>query len=324
MGWQNSFSLPHSLTEKVASKLCRKFGYDAVKITQSGSAACDCAVRIARCYTGRDKVMWTGYHGSGDIFISQEKPGAGIPLDLCSDKFQTLKELMSCLSKHVAAVIIEPVQLDISENRRQELIKLRKITSKLGIILIFDEIITGFRVPKASISNYWGIKPDLLCLGKAPGNGFPISFTLGPDKMMNHPDYFISNTHNANQVALESVNNTIDCLPDSTIHRFWDRSGVFLHRIQEILKPVKCVRLVGYNTRAEWQWDGEMGLFHLTSIWEQMASAGHIVGKAHFANMLHTKATQTKYLEDLRTAVANRYMYTPKGPCPSFVFRRNS
>jgi glutamate-1-semialdehyde aminotransferase len=299
-----------------------------VKFLKTGSAACEAAVRFARAYTGKKVVLGTGYHGCCNWSIAAEKPGLGT-VDEGYVKFDKLEDLMLFIKRShelqnastldIAAVIVEPVQLDISESRQKQLIELRKICTSYGIVLIFDEIITGWRVPYFCISQWWGIKPDLICFGKALGNGYPIAVLAGPSKILDMDGVFISNTHNGEQSALQEALKTIQLVTRYDLDRFWNRAGMFKKQVNKLL-PADKLQLVGYNTRGEWVGDEE----YKTVFFERMAFYKVILGKAWFVTTSHTVRVYRdvlvavqKSLEDIsRGAVRKGYICTP-------IFRRN-
>jgi len=179
-GHQNNHSIPHTVEVEVAELIVHKIKcIDKLKFLKTGSEACSAAVRIARAFTGWEFGFGVGYHGWHNSFIEQENPGKGCvneEYQKCADLEDLIDHLIG--DETIAYVIIEPVQLSIGV--QAELQEIRRLCTKQGIVLIFDEIITGFRVPHYTISNWWGIQPDLICLGKALGNGFPLAVVGGP------------------------------------------------------------------------------------------------------------------------------------------------
>jgi glutamate-1-semialdehyde 2,1-aminomutase len=162
---------------------------DLIKVLKSGSEACNAAIKIARTYTDRELVLSEGYHGIGDDFISLTPPALGIP------KRHWMGELKHCpIDERVAAVIVEPIMTEITPERIEWLKSLREQCTKAGALLIHDEIITGMRFPQWTASTYFGIQPDLICLGKALGGGLPISVVGGKKEIMNCGEYFVSST----------------------------------------------------------------------------------------------------------------------------------
>jgi glutamate-1-semialdehyde 2,1-aminomutase len=245
------------------------------KFTKSGTEACNAAIKIARAYTGRDLVLSDGYHGHGDDFISLSAPALGVP------KRPWMSRLDPDLIKDAAAVIVEPVVTDYSRERKAYLESLKAECEKHGTVLIFDEIITGFRFPGLTVSKYFGIEPDLILLGKAIGGGLPLSAIGGKKAVMNCGEYFISGTFFGETVSLAACMETINLLKkDGTkysIDELWKSGQQFLDRFNELSPHLK---IVGYPTRGVFEGsDLVKALF-----WQEACKAGILFGPSWFFN----------------------------------------
>ncbi len=165
---------------------------EKVKFLNDGTEACMASVRMARSFTGRDVILWEGYHGWYDEATAINDNAKGTPL---GHKTVPLKDvnLDGDMSK-VAAIILEPVMLDDSKERIEYLKLLRKRCDETGVILIFDEVVTGMRYPSLTVAKHWGIYPDLICLGKACANGYKIGMVAGRGDILDC-DYFASGTY---------------------------------------------------------------------------------------------------------------------------------
>ena len=177
---------------------------EQVRFTTSGTDACFQAMRAARAYTGKEKILKFegGYHGTSDYammsvfasaateFPQAEANTAGIP-DALSDlmlvsQFNDLDMTAAIVAAHkdeLAAVIVEPLQRTIAPNPGF-LDGLRKITADAGLILIFDEIVTGFRLAYGGAQEYYGVTPDLCTVGKIMGGGYPLAALMGSREVM--------------------------------------------------------------------------------------------------------------------------------------------
>jgi glutamate-1-semialdehyde aminotransferase len=261
----------------------------------------------------------TSYHGCGNTFISEENPGLGT-YDGGYKKVETIQDIISEIKKHpkkYGYCILEPVQLDASPERIKFLKELRAVCTKKKIILIFDEVITGLRFPGGSVSAWSGVKPDLMCVGKAIGNGYPFSAVLGSEELMEQ-DYFWSNTHNANEIALKKAKYILESTTDNRLIVAWKNGNETQDTINGIIKELP-IKLVGYGTRGEWQGD----LNVLTALWELLATKGYIVGRAFFWNANHIYSIFSFYLA-LQYAVDKiKDGYKRKGRCVKFSFKRN-
>ena len=181
---------------------------EQVRFVSSGTEADAYAMRLARGYRGRDKILKFegGYHGMSDwglMSLAPKRPGnfprpvpdsAGIP-DTLGDEvlvapYNNLDAVASLIGEHgdeIAGVIVEPVQRIIPP-AKGFLEGLRELTDKHGIVLIFDEVVTGFRMAYGGAQEYYGITPDLCTLGKACGGGYPLAAVAGREEIMAHFD----------------------------------------------------------------------------------------------------------------------------------------
>ena len=177
---------------------------EQVRFTTSGTDACFQAMRVARAYTGKEKILKFegGYHGTSDYammsvfasaaveFPQAEANTAGIPKALNDlmlvSQFNDLDTTAAIVSAHkdeLAAVIVEPLQRTIAPDPGF-LEGLRKITTDAGLLLIFDEIVTGFRLAYGGAQEYYGVTPDMCTVGKIMGGGYPLAALLGNAEVM--------------------------------------------------------------------------------------------------------------------------------------------
>ncbi len=158
---------------------------EQVRFFKSGAEAVAGAVRLARVTTGRDRVLGCGYHGWLD-WCSEGEGVPGCTRDLYStvefnDIALTVERIRNA-GDRLACVVVEPVILAAPDP--SWLRALREETAKVGAILVFDELKTGFRVAKGGASERWGVQPDLTVLGKALANGFPLAAVGGSEAIM--------------------------------------------------------------------------------------------------------------------------------------------
>lgn len=185
-----SFSLPHPLEIEMAEVLSEIIPCaEMVRFGKNGSDVTSGAVRAARAFTGRDIIACCGYHGWQDWYIGTTERRLGVPKAVqaltVSFKYNNIESLKNIFHKHkndVAAVIMEPV--NYYPPKTDFLQSVRDLTHENGSLLIFDEIITGFRFALGGAQEYFGVIPDMACFGKAMGNGFPISAVVGKSEYM--------------------------------------------------------------------------------------------------------------------------------------------
>jgi glutamate-1-semialdehyde 2,1-aminomutase/spore coat polysaccharide biosynthesis protein SpsF len=187
-----SFSLPHPLEISVAESLAQMVPCaEMARFGKNGSDATAGAVRLARAYTGRDLIACCGYHGWQDWYIGTTTFNRGVPkavreLTMTFDynNIDTLKRLLERNRKRVAAVILEPI--GVVEPEGDFLQQVRDLCTREGCLLIFDEVITGFRLARGGAQEHFGVIPDLACFGKAMANGYPLSAVVGRREIMKH------------------------------------------------------------------------------------------------------------------------------------------
>lgn len=213
-----------------------------VRLTSSGTEAAMSAIRLARGYTGREKILkFEGcYHGHADSLLAKAGSGAatfGVPsssgvnkgtaqdtLVLPFNDIEKFEEAVAKEKNNLACVIVEPVpaNMGVVLPKPGFLKRLREVTEKNGIILIFDEVISGFRVALGGAQELYGINPDLTILGKILGGGFPIGAFGGRREIMDllSPDgpVYQAGTLSGNPVAVEAGLATIRVLTQGKIY----------------------------------------------------------------------------------------------------------
>ncbi|SFI57982.1 aminotransferase class III-fold pyridoxal phosphate-dependent enzyme [Nitrosomonas sp. Nm34] len=205
MGCGPTLPLPHRLELELTDMLCQTAEIPCAEVVafgKNGSDVCTLAVRLARQATGRKIILFCGYHGWQDWYSeSLGFGGTGVPerqpslvLRVDFNDTTSLTRLIVAHRRDLAGVIMEPSGASGGHRMVGEDIDLEFLqtaasaTREAGAVLIFDEIITGFRYPKGSVQKATGVVPDMACFGKAVGNGYPISVLLGRHSVMRHMD----------------------------------------------------------------------------------------------------------------------------------------
>lgn len=232
-----SYGAPTRLETELAKRVCHCFpSMERTRLVNSGTEAVMTAVRLARAFTGRDKILkFDGcYHGHSDGLLVSAGSGVsglpsassgGIPSDFVrhtisipfNDK-ELLQEIFDRYGNSLAAVVLEPVPanmgLVLPEDGFLQLI--RELTLRHSAVLVFDEVITGFRVGLGGAQERFGIRPDLTCLGKIIGGGFPVGAVGGRKDIMEQlaPEgsVYQAGTLSGNPVAMRSGVATLDYL----------------------------------------------------------------------------------------------------------------
>ena len=227
------FSLPSRLESDLAQLVvdCVPCA-EQVRFAKNGTDANLGAVRIARSYTKREHIVCCGYHGWGDWYASSTERDHGVPSSLKRFvhhfKYNDLKDLESKLERHsVAAVIMEACALTKPADGFLEGVK--ELTSKYGTVLIFDEIVTGFRWSLGGAQERYGVIPDLCTVGKSMANGFPISAVCGKEEIMQEFNHcFFSSTFGGELLSISAAIATISIIKEKDYSHIWDL-GSMLH-----------------------------------------------------------------------------------------------
>ncbi len=209
-------SINNALEIKVAQTIVDMVpSAEMVKFCKSGGEADAIAVRIARGYTRKEKVLFCGYHGWHDWYLAANLesdssldqhllPGLspkGVPKSLSGtclpfeyNNLEQLNELLKNNAGEVACIIMEPTRF--KQPDKEYLESVRKLADEHKCVLIFDEVITGFRMSKGGAQEYYGVTPDLSTFAKAIANGYPLAAVVGQRKIMEtQADNFISSTY---------------------------------------------------------------------------------------------------------------------------------
>ena len=257
-----SFGLPTKKEVELAELVKSCFpSIEKLRLTTSGTEAAMASVRLARAFTGKNKIVkFEGcYHGHSDSLLVKAGSGLltfayqdsnGITEGVVKDTitlpfgdFEKLKETLES-EKDIACVIIEPIpaNMGLIETKKEYLEKIREITEKEKIVLIFDEVISGFRISLGGAQKVFGITPDLTVLGKIIGGGYPVGGFGGKKEIMNliSPvgNVYHAGTLSGNPISVAAGIETISILKKNTeIYENIDtKTGNLVNQINELIK----------------------------------------------------------------------------------------
>lgn len=305
-------------------KLLNLHGWaDMARYTRSGGEACSVAIRIARAATKKRHVLFCGYHGWHDWYLSSNitdpsnldqqllsgLSSNGVPDELGGtahpftyNDFGQFEHLMERFRDDIAAVIMEPVRGNPPSNNFLE--SIRDLTSQRGVPLIFDEVTSGFRINCGGVHLSYGIRPDMAIFGKALGNGFPIAAVIGVRSIMNAAqDTFISSTMWTERVGYVAALATLEKFEANEVHKSLCNSG---RKINEAWDS--AARLCGIPIKTS----GLLPLTHIdflgddpalmqTFYTQEMLKRGFLVGSSAYT----TYAYDDEILTDFSKATAN-------------------
>ncbi|MFT5162745.1 MAG: glutamate-1-semialdehyde 2,1-aminomutase [Alteromonadaceae bacterium] len=211
-----NFSLSHPIEAEVAELMidlipCAQM----VRFGKNGSDATSAAIRLSRAYTKREKVAVCGYHGWHDWYIGSTTRDAGVPesvkaltLKFDYNDIDSLQQLFEQNPDNIAAIILEPMNLHYPKD--DFLGKVRALATKHGAVLIFDEMITGFRYDLGGAQKLFNVTPDLATFGKSLANGFALSAVVGSKEIMQWmEEIFFSGTFGGEALSLAAAKATL-------------------------------------------------------------------------------------------------------------------
>lgn len=263
-------SLGHPLEASLAEKLksiipCAEM----VRFGKNGSDVTSASIRAARSYTGRDKILVCGYHGWHDWYIGSTSRNLGVPKDIQNltlefyyNDIESLKNAFKSNPGEIAAVILEPVTF--FEPKDNFLEKVKSITHENNALLIFDEVITGFRMNIGGAQAHFNVTPDLACFGKAMANGYPISALVGRAEIMSvFEKAFFSGTFAAELISISAAIATINAIEDRGTLEHINLMGLRLkdgyNDIVNSLGLNHLTKMIGYGWWPEYLFYDEIG-----------------------------------------------------------------
>jgi glutamate-1-semialdehyde 2,1-aminomutase len=325
-----SFSLMHPLEVELCELISEIIpNAEAVKISKTGADVCSAAIRVARAFTGRDKVFCCGYHGWHDWYIGITSRNAGIPEATqnmtYTFEYNDIKSLKEALDPTVAAVILEPFIFDKpKEGFLQELLE---ACQKNGTLLIFDEMWTGFRIALGGAQEYFNVKPDLAVYSKACANGMPIALLTGRADVMElfNKEVFSYTTFGGETLSLAAAIATIEELRDKKVPKYLDEKGAMLkygyNALAVELGMDKYTRCVGYNCRSMVTFlpDAGNALEVKTLMQQEMIKRGILWAGFHNMMYSHTKEDIAYTLAAYREVLPIVKMVIENGDVKSYL-----
>lgn len=293
-----TFSLMHPLEVEVA-ELMREVipNAEAVRYSKSGADVTSAAIRLARAYTGKNKVLCCGYHGWHDWYVSVTARSKGIP-DAVKDltftfNYNDIDSLKNSIDDDTAAVILEPVVF--AEPKNNFLHNVAELCKEKEIVLIFDEMWTGFRIALGGAQEYFGITPDLATYSKAVANGMPIAMLTGKRKIMDLADeeIFFYTTFGGEALSLAAAKATINILRNKNVPAYLDMKGNILKSgYNEIAQNfgMDYTKCIGFNFRSLVTFDEKAGnpLELKSLVQQEMIKRGILWSGFHNMSFSHT------------------------------------
>jgi glutamate-1-semialdehyde 2,1-aminomutase len=296
------FSLPSLLESELAEILIDIIPCaEMVRFGKNGSDATAGAIRVARAYTGRDRIAVCGYHGWQDWYICSTTRDKGIPSAVKElthpfiyNDLSSLEKLFTQFPNEFAAVIMEPMNID--EPFPGFLEGVLDLTHRHGAVFIFDEIITGFRYALGGAQAMFNIIPDLATFGKSMANGFPISAVVGKKELMKEmEDVFFSFTFGGEEISLAAAIATINKLKErSVIEALWEKGLRIIEGTTEYILTYHLGNVFSVRGKPPWSLlivsDHELATsWEIMSLFKQeMLARGILISASHNLSYAHS------------------------------------
>lgn len=273
-----------------------------VRFGKTGSDVTSAAVRLARAATGREHIAAGGYHGWHDWYIGSTTRHLGVPdaVRKLTHKFvyNDLKSLEKIFKQHknqVAAVILEPMNTDYPADNFLQ--KVKQLAHRNGALLIFDEMITGFRFSMGGAQKLFGVVPDLACFGKAIANGMPLSALVGKKKYMKLvEDIFFSGAYLGETLSLAAAIATIKEMERHHVIEKIRRKGEYLReQTRQLLARAGLSDTVRLGGHPSWQLFvfsdayGYRALEIKTFVQQELLQAGFLWAGSHNMSFSHSR-----------------------------------
>jgi len=337
------FSLCNALEVEVAELLATMIPCaERVRFLKTGSEATTAAVRLARAFTGREHIAQCGYHGWHDWCIGHSPRNAGVPASsqaLTHEwAYNDLDSLARIFDEHageVAAVVMEPIGVEDPADGFLE--SVRDLAHRHDALVIFDEIITGFRLAPGGAQEYFGVTPDLAAFGKGIANGYPLAAVVGRADIMEQiaTTTFISSTFGGDAISLAAASATLARIQRGGVcEHLWREGG----RLQSAFNSFAArdelpVRMVGLAPRRVLQFDRDIDIdanLLKGAIWQECLARGILLGNANFVSAAHDAAavdTTIAAFDEALAVVGDAYhrgnvAAMLRGKPPAEVFRR--
>ena len=297
-----TFSLMHPLEVEVA-ELMRDVvpGAEAVRFSKTGADVTSAAIRAARAFTGKNKVLCCGYHGWHDWYVGVTDRISGIPQNIQDLSFtipyNDIEGVEASLKKDsdIACIILEPIVFEAPQDNF--LHQLRELCTQYGVLLIFDEMWTGFRLALGGAQEFFGVQADLACFSKAVANGMPISMLTGRADIMKvfEKQVFFYTTFGGEALSLAAAKATINELRDKNVAAYLAAQGKKLREGYNAIAGelgLSYTRCFGFDCRSMVVFDAEAGnpLEVKAFVQQEMIKNGILWGGFHNMSYAHSDA----------------------------------
>ncbi len=315
---------------------------EMVRFSKTGCDVTTAAVRLARAYTGREKVLCCGYHGWHDWYIGVTDRNKGIPQAIQDLSFtfnyNDIDSVLASIDENTACVILEPIVFEAPRNNFLQ--ELKEVCERFGALLIFDEMWTGFRLAAGGAQQYFGVKSDLACFSKAVANGMPISVLSGRKEIMKlcEKDVFFFTTFGGEALSLAAAKATMKEIREKNVPEHLVIQGAKLREgynaIAEEFDISDYTKCYGFDCRTIITFDAKAGnpLEMKSLVQQEMIKRGVLWGGFHNMSFSHTDEDITHTLAAYRAVLQILKQMVIEGDIKKYlrgepvepVFRRTS
>lgn len=294
---------------------------DMVRFARSGGEANAVAVRIARAASGKDGVAFCGYHGWHDWYLAANLgdkhnlaghllPGLdpnGVPESLKNTAFPFAYNDYEQLEKLIESEEIGIIKMEVQRNSEPKanfLEKVRDLASRKGIVLIFDECTSGFRETFGGLHKKFGVEPDIAIFGKALGNGYAITATLGRQEIMEAAQStFISSTFWTERIGPTAALKTLEVMERMNSWELITKIGSNIKTRWQQLADTYDLEIIqwGLPAIAGFSFNSLKNLEYKTLITQEMLSKGFLAGNSVYVSTEHSDDIVNQYFEELNT-----------------------
>ncbi len=310
-----TISLSHPLEAIVSQQIIDLVpSAESVHFGKNGSDATTAAIRIARAFTGRDDVITCGYHGWQDWYIGTIPSRAlGVPEAYTAlvhpVPFNDLAAMEAELkARQTAAIILEPMTTEWPDPGYLE--GVRDLATRYGAVLVFDEMVTGFRFANGGAQEYFGVTPDLSTFGKGMANGYPLSAIVGrADMMAVLETAFISGTFGGELLSLAAARVVLNRIATTDVVADIARKGARLReRVEAVVEENGLGEVLTFAGHPAWtfaMWNPAVdGLTDIKLLFmQEMSRAGVLMIATHNISAAHTEADLDQVVDAYRAAL---------------------
>jgi glutamate-1-semialdehyde 2,1-aminomutase len=323
---------------------------DMVRYARTGGEAMAVAIRIARAYSGKEKVAFCGYHGWHDWYLAANLaddsnldghllPGlkpAGVPRGLKGTaypfNYNSINELEEIVEKNdIGVIVMEPIRNYEPED--DFLDNVRKIANEIDAVFIFDEITSGWRLNVGGAHSLYNVQPDIAVYGKAMSNGFPMAAIVGKHDVMNAAqDTFISSTYWTDRIGPAASLVTICKMQENNVPAHLSRIGSLINAGWDKLAKEHNLKIniEGILPLTHFSFDYKDSLTLHTLFTQEMLKRGYLASKAVYVSYCHSEECVETYLENVsevfeiikQALVQNNARDLLEGPTANNGFKR--